>query len=118
MYSSDRTTKDKGYMMYRKPLYKAVVCADGFSMSVQAATSAYSNPRHDNGPYTEVEVGYPNEEESLLVPYAEDSEKLTETVYPYVPVAKVSLVLAKHGGVVEGELPEGIPMLKSEYGQE
>ena len=47
--------------MYRKPLYKAVVCADGFSMSVLASTSAYSNPRHDNGPYTEVEVGYPNE---------------------------------------------------------
>jgi hypothetical protein len=105
------------YTTSRKPLYKAVVCADGFSMSVQASTSAYSKPRHDDGPYTEVEVGFPSEEESLLLPYAEDSEKLTETVYPYVPVTKVSLVLAKHGGVVEGELPDGVPMLKSEYGQ-
>lgn len=105
-------------MMNRKPLYKAVVCADGFSMSVQASTSAYSKPQHDNGPYTKVEVGFPNEEESILSSYAEDPEKLTDTVYPYVPVATVSLVLAKHGGVVEGELPEGVPMLKSEYGQE
>jgi len=98
-----------------KPLYKAVVCADGFSMSVQASTTAYSKPRTDSGPYTEVEIGFPNEEEPLLLSYAEEPEELTNTVYPYVPVERVSLVLAKHGGVVSGELPEGVPMLKSEY---
>ena len=98
-----------------KPLYKAVVCADGFSMSVQASTTAYSRPREDTGPYTKVEVGYPNEEEPLLLSYAEEPEELTNTVYPYVPVERVSLVLAKHGGVVSGDLPEGVPMLKSEY---
>jgi len=101
----------------RKPLYKAVVCADGFSMSVQASTSAYSKPREDNGPYTEVEVGYPSEEEPLLSSYAEEPERPTDTVYPYVPVDRVTLVLAKHGGVVEGDLPEGVPMLKSDCGQ-
>jgi hypothetical protein len=102
----------------RKPLYKAVVCADGFSMSVQASTSAYSRPKENSGPYTAVEVGFPSEEEPLLSSYAEEPERPTETVYPYVPVDRVTLVLVKHGGVVEGELPEGVIMLKSKYEQE
>ena len=96
-----------------KNINKKIVCADGFAMSVQASEGAYSTPRDDKGPYTAAEVGYPTEEESLLMQYVEDETNPTQTVYPYVPSSVITLVCAKHGGIVEGELPEGIPYLKA-----
>lgn len=98
--------------MYKK-LNKTIICADGFAMSVQASDSAYSIPRDNKGPYTAAEVGYPTETESLLMEYVEDESRPTDTVYPYVPASRITLVVAKHGGIVEGELPEGIPYLKA-----
>ena len=95
----------------REGINRKIVCADGFAMSVQASSSAYSTPREDVGPYTAAEVGYPTEEESLLMQYVEDESRPTDTVYPYVPSTVISLVCAKHGGIVEGELPDGIPYL-------
>ena len=93
-------------------LNEAVVCADGFEMSVQANEGAYCSPRIDGAErYTEVEVGFPSEREDLLMPYVEDESKPLQTVYGWVPVATVSLVIAKHGGMVSGELPKGIPKL-------
>ena len=93
--------------------YKQVVCADGFAMSVQAGGGHYCRPRIDDAErYEAVEVGYPNEEEPLLMPYVESAERPCDTVYPYVPSDKVSLVIAKHGGIVSGELPPGIPYLR------
>lgn len=93
-------------------LNEAVVCADGFEMSVQANKGAYCSPRIDGAErYTEVEVGYPSEREDLLMPYVEDESKPLQTVYAWVPAATVSLVIAKHGGMVSGELPKGIPNL-------
>ena len=94
-------------------LNKQIICADGFTMSVQASENAYSTPRENKGPYTAAEVGYPTEEESLLMQYVEDASRPTETVYPYVPSSVITLVCAKHGGIVKGELPEGIPYLKA-----
>ena len=91
---------------------KRVVCADGFTMSVQADDFTYCLPRNDEGPYTAVEVGFPNEYEELIIDWAEDDSSPTETVYGYVPSHIVSLVLAKHGGMVEGEVPKGIPEIR------
>ena len=92
-----------------------VVCADGFTMSVQAGETQYCHPRETGAEkYTEVEIGFPNRSEDLLLEFAEDSCKPTETVYPYVPASVVSLVIAKHGGMVEGELPAGIPYLRAD----
>lgn len=94
---------------------KKVVCKDGFTMSVQAGESQYCHPREtDAERYTEVEIGYPNRSEDLLLEFAEDSQAPTETVYPYVPAPLVTLVIAKHGGMVEGELPAGIPCLRAD----
>ena len=89
-----------------------VVCADGFTMSVQADDFTYCAPRNNEGPYTAVEVGFPSEYEELIIDWAEDDSSPTETVYGYVPIHIVSLVLAKHGGMVEGELPQGIPEIR------
>lgn len=95
-------------------LNKKVVCKDGFAMSVQAGETQYCSPRTTGAKrYTEVEIGFPNRSEDLLLEFAEDSAKPTETVYPYVPASLVSLIIAKHGGMVAGELPAGIPCLRA-----
>jgi hypothetical protein len=92
---------------------EAIVCKDGFSMSVQANETAYCEPRiNDAEKYTAVEVGYPSELEPLLMEWAENENKPTGTVYGYVPTERISLVCAKHGGIVSGELPAGIPHIE------
>jgi len=90
---------------------KTVECRDGFFMSVQAFAGAYCSPRDNTGPYTEVEVGYPSQREELLMEYAEDPGAPTDTVYSWVPRATVLLIIAKHGGMISGELPNGISNL-------
>ena len=88
---------------------KMVVCADGFSMSVQANQGAYCSPRLDRQKeYSQVEVGFPSQEESLLMPYCENPNDPTETVYGWVPVNIVTDIIAKHGGIVEGDVPAGV----------
>tara|TARA_R100001463_G_scaffold50442_1_gene100664 strand:+ start:343 stop:858 length:516 start_codon:yes stop_codon:yes gene_type:complete len=86
--------------------YERIVCNDGFNMSVQAHNGAYCDPRIDFAPiYKEVEVGYPSEEEELLMPYVEDSSRPTETVYGYVPSKVIFQVIQKHGGLKLGMVP-------------
>jgi len=93
---------------------KRIECADGFSMSVQANENAYCHPRIDNAEaYEEVEVGFPTPGEPMLAGYAENSSNLTETVYAYVPSRVVVDVIAKHGGILTGQLPPGLPYLAS-----
>ena len=93
--------------MYKRN--KMVVCADGFNMSVQAHNGAYCEPRLDaQKKYTLVEIGFPSAKEPLIMPWCEDDQKPTETVYGYVPVDVVSNVIVKHGGLVEGEVPPGV----------
>ena len=102
-----------------KPSYRKIKCADGFSMSVQASARNYCEPRTDDAKeYTKVEVGFPSAEEPLLTPYMDGSiMAATQTVYGYVPVHVVVLVCAKHGGIVSGDLPPGIPYLEASIGE-
>ena len=94
---------------------KKVICKDGFTMSVQAGETQYCHPRETGAPrYTEVEIGFPNRPEDLILEYAENGDRPTETVYAYVPAPLVTLVIAKHGGMVSGELPAGIPYLRAD----
>lgn len=104
--------------MVKKNLNERVVCADGFSISVQANEMAYSEPRNNDGPYTYVELGYPSEPDELIMSYAENSRDPRETVYPYVPVSTVSLLIAKHGGMVSGTVPYGVPRLQGKKPKE
>ena len=84
-------------------------------MSVQAGETQYCYPRENGADrYTEVEIGFPNRSEDLLLEYAENGDRPTETVYAYVPASLVTLVIAKHGGMVSGELPAGIPCLRAD----
>ena len=107
--------------MSRQKTREYVYCADGFNMSVQASKTHYCSPRVDglSAIYRQVEIGYPSEREELLDEYAEDKERYTETVYSWVPSQLVALIIAKHGGMVSGELPRLgfiniIPILRKE----
>jgi len=95
--------------------YPRIVCASGFTMSVQAHDGAYCSPRANNAPkYSEVEVGFPSAEEPLLMDWCEDKEDPTGSVYGYVPARVVTNVIAKHGGMVEGAAPPGVvPLIAS-----
>ena len=97
----------------RPVLNKKIVCADGFTMSVQANENAYCSPRVNSATmYVEVEIGYPSAREELIMPWAESPATPTDTVYGYVPVSVVTNVIAKHGGMTSGEVPPGVAKLE------
>lgn len=77
-----------------------IICNDGFSMSVQASEYAYCMPRETNNDYyTEMEIGFPDKVEELIMEYAEDGNNPTETVYGYVPIEVINAVIEKHKGI-------------------
>lgn len=87
-------------------MYDRLVCKDGESVSVQASRYSYSTPRDNSGPYTHVEAGFPsvNPPQSWME-FCEDSDRPTETVYGYMPIALVDEFVTAHGGLVDGEMP-------------
>ena len=98
-----------------KRLNESITCASGFTMSVQAHVGAYCTPRISDAPkYSEVEVGFPSEREPLLMDWCEDPHDPTGTVYGYVPAGIVTIVIAKHGGMVSGKAPPGVVELWAE----
>ena len=77
-----------------------VVCADGFTMSVQASENHYCSPRANGAEviYGRVEIGYPSEHEPEFDEYVEKLEHATidwtGSVYGWVPADIVGLVIA------------------------
>ena len=69
---------------------QALVIGDK-TLSVQASKMHYSTPRDNTGPYTHVEIGYPNFlfSPEFIKKYAEHPSNPLETVYPYVPVEEL-----------------------------
>lgn len=80
-------------------LVKRITCLDGFSLSVQACLATYSSPQDNVGPYTEVEVGFHSEEPELILAYADDIDRPTETVFGHVPIEIVEEIINLHGGI-------------------
>ena len=110
--------------MFERKYFDRIVCADGFSVSVQASSSNYCSPRADEGPWESVECGFPTEKDSVLQEYAEDPNAGTtrvgpngedvetgqiQTVYGWVPSQIIMQIIESHGGMVGGELPEMVP---------
>ena len=94
--------------------YDRVVCAAGFSMSVQASAYNYCQPQEPAADrYETVEIRFPTAKEPMLMPYAETPENPTDTVYAYVPVELVTNVIVKHGGIVSGEVPPGVIAIRA-----
>jgi len=104
-------------------LRPSVVCGDGLTMSIQASSGHYCRPRTDYGPYSSVEIGFPNREVPEFFTYAENTNRInlfqklvfwflanilkefpktyypTNTIYSWVPVELVDEVLVRHGGI-------------------
>ena len=98
-------------MRVSKTQNTVVVCKDGFSFSCQASQTNYCSPRVSSAShYTEVEIGFPSDRETLIMEYCEDPEDPTGTVYGYVPSDLVRHLIDKHGGIVSGEVPKGVPV--------
>lgn len=76
-----------------------IVCNDGFNFSAQGGYGMYSNPRSASDRFDELELGYPSDEEELIMEYAETPESPTDTVYGYVPCDIIQKVITKHGGI-------------------
>ena len=88
-----------------------IICADGFSMSVQADSFNYCTPREDSVPHTHMEGGFPSspplDPELLQSREGMNSgDDPTETIYPYVAREVFEREFALHGGIVEGSLPD------------
>lgn len=75
-------------------------CWSGLTLSIQASEYHYSHPRVNKGwPYGAFEVGYPSRMQPALRRYAEGPADLTGTVYPFVPLDILLLVISLHGGI-------------------
>ena len=86
------------------PLAKRITCKDGFSLSVQATHGAYCSPRRNEGPWHQVEVGFPSAPPEFIGHKAENPDKLTDTVYGYVNIDLVEHLIALHGGFDESTI--------------
>lgn len=85
--------------MFLNRLRPMLVCNSGLTLSVQASAFHYCTPRSDKGPYSAVEVGFPNKVVPDLVDYAEDPNNLTGTVYSNVPVSLVMKIIEENEGI-------------------
>jgi hypothetical protein len=75
--------------------WPTLVCADGFSMSVQAGRAKFSTPAADFAEhYSHVEIAHTDHCDALA-PYGDPDEG----IYQYVPVDVVETLLAEHGGL-------------------
>ena len=89
----------------KRKMYEYVECKDGFRVSIQGNATGYCSPRDNTGPYTEVELGFPNRACDVILAYAEDPDQPCNTVYGYVPSEVVLEMILKHGGMVSGDMP-------------
>ena len=99
-----RVDKSINFLSYSGDRYlrnaPQIVCADGFSMSVQASHAHYCTPRDSEGPWTAVEVGYPSAKVDAFMPHIDGDGAPTDTVYGYVPLEIVAQTILEHGGFV------------------
>ncbi|MCP3683707.1 MAG: hypothetical protein GY861_13565 [bacterium] len=81
-----------------------LVMEDGTVMSIQASATHYCSPRETTPVanynwYEEFEIGFPSKKFTELLPYAEDPESPTDTVYGWVPKEIIRKVIESCGGV-------------------
>jgi hypothetical protein len=98
-----------------KPNNPRIYFNNGGSVSVQASHTHYCEPRNDEGPYSEMELGFPSQGTEIpqsLLNYEETSQggkgegfNPYETVYGYVPVDVIKELVDANGGIKSGELP-------------
>jgi hypothetical protein len=83
-------------------LLPRAVCADGFSVSIQADFGKYCRPRVslvDLSGYEAFELGYPSSDDELISEFIECGDS---SIYGFVPEEIVGKLVDKHGGIVVG----------------
>lgn len=77
-----------------------IFCKDGTTLSVQASESHYCTPRNNDGPWTNMEVGFPSiQVPDTWLPFA-DGDGITHTdVYGWVPIEMIEDFINQHGGI-------------------
>jgi len=94
--------ENKGFGGYR--LTFPLEMKDGTQLSIQASSTHYCSPRETTeipnyNWYEDFEIGFPTRIIDKLLPYAEDQEKPTETVYGWVPKDLIREIIEECGGV-------------------
>lgn len=90
-----------------KPFNSKLTLANGVTVSVQASSYHYCDPRSDTGPYTTLEMGFPSvKPPDYIMEHAETPDQPTETVYGYVPVELIQRWFDECGGISSGKLPD------------
>jgi len=93
-----REIRADGVPLYAiKAIADPIRCADGTTISVQGSSMHYCTPRRDHGPYTHVEIGYPDVDPPPAWAAYADGEYPSD-VYGYVPVELVREYIEAHGG--------------------
>jgi hypothetical protein len=79
-----------------------LVCADGFSFSVQASSIHGCEPRTETGPYSSVECGALSRPVAELLPFMMPEEGIPPEngIYRCVPVKLVVQIINDHGGLI------------------
>lgn len=103
------TIKSLSQRIFRKDRpVQAIICKDGFKISVQAGEGIYSSPRGPSTLYSAVELGYPNQSIPAFAEWQESGpDDNTDTVWGYVPITLVVELLNSHGGESENTASEG-----------
>jgi len=78
-----------------------IVCADGFSLSVQASFGHYCSPKNTVGPHSSVEVGFPEKADGTPARPRSLGRTPDGGIWGYVPVDIVNRLIRRHGGVKE-----------------
>lgn len=91
------------YSFYREQKCKALLLKDGTKLSIQASGLHYCKPC-ENSPaydyYDSFEIGFPSKLIEEFLPYADDPDDPTATVYGQVPKELIQTVVDSRGGVV------------------
>lgn len=90
---------------------KPFTCNNGLTFSLQTGSFMYCSPRDDTGPWHEVEIGYPSKVVPTLLPFAEDRDNPTESIYPFVPTWIVMEMIELNGGLIPADAERFITTL-------
>lgn len=74
------------------------------TLSIQVSGTHYCTPRDNVGPWSTVEVGFPDRKIRELMPYAEDADGDPKNeAYGYVPITLLNKVLGRFGDKIAPE---------------
>jgi len=87
----------------------AIVCKDGFTVSIQGSSHHYCTPKDENVEYSHLEIGFPEPFDNWL---AETLNEPVQDVYGYVSCNIIDTLLERHGGIDEEAMLATLTMME------